>query len=353
MRKVAVVVPEASGGVKAVGDKLVDGLSREGFNVIRINIYGKKRISRVFQDLSNVKSLRFFDAVIYMGSIPYPSSWFIKSSTKVLVFLHGFIVHEIISELCDPHIPLGIKIKSLYLLQSWNFNKLLGHADLYVCHSLTTCEMNGIYNRFILLPQFIFPEEVDQYIEYRKNMGIINKTTKILAYVPSRGRSPRLLSQTDLLKLVYCVSKRIGNRIVELLIIDPNAEKPTHSYWNNLIVHTVPYLPRREFIKLMLKSDLYIDTSIDEELKVSSIEAALLGVPIAKLTHPKFVDRQDYKDEFIWASTPKSFIDVLVDYIINKDHLKPYYAKKVLEFLILRRNWNIVSQPLLDFLRKY
>jgi hypothetical protein len=103
----------------------------------------------------------------------------------------------------------------------------------------------------------------------------------------------------------------------------------------------------------MLKSDLYIDTSIDEELKVSSIEAALLGVPIAKLTHPKFVDRQDYKDEFIWASTPKSFIDVLVDYTINKDHLKPYYAKKVLEFLTLRRNWNTVSRPLLDFLRKY
>jgi hypothetical protein len=353
MRKIAVVVPEALGGVKTIGDKLVDGLLREGFDVIRINIHGKKRISRVFQDLSNVENLRYFDVVIYTGSIPYPSSWFIKSSTKVLVFLHGFVVHEIISVLRDPRTPLGTKIKSLYLLQSWNFNKLLGHIDLYICHSLTTCEMNEIYDRFILLPQFIFPEEVDHYAEFRKNKESIDKATKILAYVPSRGCSPRLLSQTDLLKLVYCVGKKIRNKIVELFIVDPSAGKPTHNYWNNLIVHIIPYLPRSEFIKLMLKSDLYIDTSIDEELRMSSIEVALLGVPIAKLTHPKFVDRQDYKDAFIWASTPKSFIDVLVDYIINKDHLKPYYAKKVLEFLISRRNWKTISQPLLDFLRKY
>jgi hypothetical protein len=76
----------------------------------------------------------------------------------------------------------------------------------------------------------------------------------------------------------------------------------------------------------------------------------LLGTPIAKLTHPKYVERQDYNDEVLWASSPQKFIDMLSDYIQHLDYWKPYYTKKLRSFLITYRNWDYVKVPLLKYI---
>jgi hypothetical protein len=52
---------------------------------------------------------------------------------------------------------------------------------------------------------------------------------------------------------------------------------------------------------------LYIERCIDEELGNGSIDAGIVGTPVAKLTHPLFVERQDYKDGVLWASLPREF----------------------------------------------
>jgi hypothetical protein len=106
MRKIAVIIPESSGGVKVITNKLITGLSREGFRITRIDLRGKNRITRIFKDLKNIKILHNFNAVIYMGSIAYPSSWFIRGLTKVLVFLHGFVAQEIISGLNELYMSI-------------------------------------------------------------------------------------------------------------------------------------------------------------------------------------------------------------------------------------------------------
>jgi len=62
------------------------------------------------------------------------------------------------------------------------------------------------------------------------------------------------------------------------------------------------------------------------------------------------VARQDYGDEAIWSSSPRGLIDVLADYIVDIEYWKPYYAKKLRSFLAMRRNWDSVKEPLVDFL---
>jgi hypothetical protein len=78
--------------------------------------------------------------------------------------------------------------------------------------------------------------------------------------------------------------------------------------------------------------------------------AVLLGTPIAKLTHPKYVERQDYKDEVLWVSLPQNFVDELNNHIQHIDYWEPYYAKKLHNFLITRKNQNYVKTPLLKYI---
>ena len=350
MRRVAVVAPQSLGGVKTITNKLIMGLVKEGLLVTRIDLHGESRVLRLFRDLKNIKLLRNFDTVMYMGSMPYPSHWLVQEVRTVL-FIHGYVLHEIIGILNDPYTSLRRKIKSFYLIIPWNFNRLLGGIDLYVCHSITTCEENNIRGRFVVLPQFIFPEEVGFYTRYQELERIgDNRDTRITiaAYVSS---SPKLLTLHALLRIIMSLSKKIGNREVELIIVDSRIKGSVVERWNNLIVHRVGSMPRSDFLKLLASADLYMEGCIDEELRIASIEAGLLGTPVAKLTHPKFVTRQDYCDEVIWSSSPGGLVDALADYIANVEYWKPYYAKKLRNFLVTRRNWDSVKEPLVNFLK--
>jgi len=94
MRKIAIVTPESSGGVKYMVEKLVKGLRREGFLVERLPLRGNVFMQTI-NDLINASLLRGYDAIIYTGSIPRVSSLIARSRAKALLFVFGFVLHEI------------------------------------------------------------------------------------------------------------------------------------------------------------------------------------------------------------------------------------------------------------------
>jgi hypothetical protein len=210
--------------------------------------------------------------------------------------------------------------------------------------------MNEINENFIILPQFIFQEEVDNYNKlYKfltKDSDLSYNEVKILAYTSS---APRLLQPYHIIRLIKGVSKKLSNRRVQLLIIDPRVEEEQKEF-DNLKIKFIKPIARYKFLQLLAQADLYLESCIDEELRLTSIEAALLGTPIAKLTYPEYVKRQDYKDEVLWASSLQKFVDTLGDYMWYLDYWKPYYAKRLRNFLITRRDWDSVKIPLVKYI---
>jgi hypothetical protein len=302
-------------------------------------------------DVVNLKRLRGFDAVIYMGSIPWPSHIFISDDALVALFVHGFVRQELVDAI--KRRGLGVKMWATFLLSLWNISRSIDKIDFFICHSYTCCEANEIRERFVLLPQFVFPEEVELYSELKKDFEENSRTSrerfKVVTYT-SFATSPRLLTQPHVLTLMREVSKRVKKE-VELVMIDPRTRE-REERWENLVVRYVKYLRREDFLRLLAQSDLYIERCIDEELGLASIEAALLGTPIAKLTHPNFVDRQDYREEVIWSSSFKGLAEAIADYLNNIYHQKPLYSKKLRDFLISRRSWDHVKKPLIDSIRR-
>ena len=351
VRRIAIVSPESSGGARHTVEKLIKGLRREGFFVEQLSLRGNV-LMQTINDLVNASLLREYDAIIYTGSIPRASSLVARSRAKVLLFVHGFVLHEIAGAL-RTSTSLREMAGSLYLAFSWNIGRALKVVDLYICHSITLCEENGLKKDFVLLPQYIFPEELEKYIEFEeapKSDKGNRPGVRVVTY-SSFAISPRLLPIYHIVALLRSTSRMVGSRSVELTVIDPRLNERREERWGNLIVRYVKFLPRREFLKLLASADLYVERCIDEELRMSSIEAGLLGIPVAKLTHPKFVARQDYGDEVLWSSSPRELVDVLADYIANVEYWKPYYAKKLRNFLATRRSWDSVKKPLVDFLK--
>jgi len=348
-RSVAIVVPgKATGGVKQVTVKLIKGLKLEGFHVKTIVLRGNT-LPLIISDLKNVKTLREYDAVIYIGSIPWPSHALIHNYTKTILFVHGFVKYEQLNTIKRE--KLRAKVGAVLQLGLWDFFRGTNKIDLYICHSLTSCEANKIHRNFILLPQFVFPEDVKFYSRYRREvLRLDNDKVKVVTYT-SFAISPRLLTQHDVIRLMRRVSRRARNKDIELVLIDPKNEKNITKRWDNLVVRFTGFMPRNNFLRLLAEADLYLEICIDEELGLASIDSALVGTPIAKLTHSKFVERQDYEDEIIWSSSPTRLINILVDYVNNKDYWRSYYAKRLHEFLIKRRNWNYIKVPLISFIR--
>jgi hypothetical protein len=81
---------------------------------------------------------------------------------------------------------------------------------------ITACETNRIHDGFILLPQFVFPEEVQKRNDDNIQRG---PNPQVVAYT-SFANPPRLLKKETLLSLMRGVSKRLNRRIT-LVIVNP------------------------------------------------------------------------------------------------------------------------------------
>ena len=342
MGSIALVASKSSGGVTYAVERLWEGLKRENVPVDKVVVSGSPTLFH----LKHFTQLQRYSGIIITGSIPPPTHLFIRSDIKVALFVHGFVYHEL-----NNAIVYGRsreKLGATYSLLLYETARKRNRIDIYICHSITACEANRIFNDFILLPQSVFPEELQKHNEnsiQRKN------NPQVVAY-SSFANTPRLLKEEILLTLIKAVSKRL-NRQITLVLVNPREKKPKVERWGNLVVHRLPVLPRERFLKLVALSDLYVETCIDEELRFGSIEAGIVGTPVAKLTHPLFVERQDYKDEVLWALSSREFIDLVTEYLRDVEDKKPTYSRKFREFLLNKRSWDKVKLPLIRLLRSW
>jgi len=139
---------------------------------------------------------------------------------------------------------------------------------------------------------------------------------------------------------------------IELLIIDPRRGNKTIKLTENLTARYLKPLPKEMFYEYAMNADLFIELCIDEELRNTTIEVALLETPVAKLTHPRFVGRQDYsEDVLLQGYSFKNLVDILVEYLSNIERYKPYYTKKLKNFILKHRAWDAVKNPLIKHIK--
>jgi len=106
---------------------------------------------------------------------------------------------------------------------------------------------------------------------------------QVVAYT-SFANPSRLLKEETLLSLMRGVSKR-PNRQINLVIVNPVSERAENrKVEQSCVAYWLPFLPGERFLKLIASSDLYIERCIDEELGLCSIDAGMVGTPVAKLT---------------------------------------------------------------------
>ncbi|MEM0457424.1 MAG: hypothetical protein QXI01_06885, partial [Nitrososphaerota archaeon] len=282
--KIRVVIPPwTKGGLKTIVKHVIKGLLKEGYVVEGIQI-NESKLMKVFSTDIKVayrcQSSNKPDAVLYFGSIPLPGHVIYRySSVPVILFIHGYTRHQLIATLKSSQL-LRTRIGVIPLLFESDFSRIFKTVDFYIAHSETVHEMCQIpISRRIVLPQFMFQEEVEELHELgskmRSKSANFDKEVKILAYA-SHAISPRLLSTRDLIALGRLCSRQARKRI-KLLIIDPNLKPLQTSF-----IEIVRFLPRNEFLKQLATSALYIERSIDEELGYGSLEALALGTPVAK-----------------------------------------------------------------------
>jgi hypothetical protein len=341
MDSIALIAPKGKGGVAYAVERLWEGLRREKLPVSKVVISGSPTLFH----LRHLPQLQNHDTIIIIGSIPPPSHLFIRSETKIILFVHGFIYHELGNAIAYGR--FREKLGAAYSLLLFEMARKADRIDAYICRSVTACEANRIYDGFILLPQFVFPEVVEKKNEEDNIQRGPNP--QVVAYT-SFANSPRLLKEETLLSLMKEISKRL-NRRINLVIINPAEREPKTEKRGNLVVYRLPFLPRDRFLRLIASSDLYIERCIDEELGNGSIDAGIVGTPVAKLTHPLFVERQDYKDEVLWVSSPREFVELVLEYLRGIEDKRPVFSRRFREFLLSRRSWDKVKTPLIRLLR--
>ena len=355
---IAIVVPgKSSGGVKQTINKIIRGLSLEGFCVKRLESRAKTILNATMFDIKNISILRELDAVIYMGSIPLPSHVFISNHVKTILFVHGFMKHELLNTIlrCDKQCDLKTKAGAIYLLTLWGIFRKIDKIDLYICRSLTSCEVNAIKKDYIILPEFVFEEEIKSFKEFVKKYCSMHtdehggKRLRVLTYT-SYANSPRLLEPHHVEHLMKIVSRQI-DKVIELIVVDPRRESNIYKLSNNLVVEYRKPLPKKRFYELAMHSDLFIELNIDEELRNSTIEVGLLETPIAKLTHPVFKERIDYpEDALIHGYSFNDLAQRIIQYLKNREYYRTIYSRKFKDFVAKYRTWHNVKKPLINFL---
>jgi len=214
---VAIVTFKTSGGVNTIFRNLLLSLYRDGFR-IRIYRLDKMLPLSLIRDIANISSMKECDTVIYMGSIPKPSALFLgKLNITKLLFIHGFIYHELFRKLLSPLKEGSLKnlLKTLVSLSMYEVTRILNSIDYYVCHSITACNMTGIPpNKHVILPQFLIDEDLSFYESLRSHYSK-RDTIRIVTY-GSYAPSPRLLTSRHMIALGRFLKKIITKNLKSL-----------------------------------------------------------------------------------------------------------------------------------------
>ena len=346
-KKIAIVISAANLGVRTVLFQLYKGLRSENYCVKLLQLQPPLPYS-VYGDLKNIKRLDDYDTVLYMGSIAWPSHMFISEAKKAL-FIHGFIDIELTNLIRYGSLRVKLGASPL-LVYRRIFNSKLNMLDFFICHSLTSREINKVAGACIIIPQFIVEEDIQFYDAFSR-LYKKHDIVRILTYT-SLARSPRLLSGESLMGLAKRLN-RLVKRKFEFYIIDP-INSVESSQANSLgYVKVLGRLPRLQYLELLASSNLYIESGLDEEIRYGSLEAGLLGTPIAKITFPRFISRQDYNEENLLSATSiERLTEEIAEYINNIEHYEPHYKKNIRDFILSKRVWRKVKKSLIEELER-
>jgi hypothetical protein len=215
-------------------------------------------------------------------------------------------------------------------------------ADMWICHTLTACEEIGVADRgnYVLLKQFVLPHEValyDRVYHWLKEERGEKREVRIFAYL-SYADLPGL-KLWSLLKIFNRVRRRVKRRVT-FVVEDPRIRTTKLGD----AIQITGRMPLPDFLRILGTSDLYIETSIDEELRLTALDAMLLRVPVAKILHPRFYGKQDYtEDEILIGTSVNKLVELIVEYVNNFDHYHEYFSRTVYEFMKRKRLWDVVK----------
>jgi len=350
-KSIIIMTPsKLTGGVKTIVTKLIRGLELEGFHTKPI-VYSPW--TEPVHSLKLLRQLHESSAVIYTSSIPVLGHLIHSKYTKTILFVHGYTKYQLLDSL--KYGKLLSKLGAIYLMGLWKISETARRLHRFMCLCETACEINGIRENYVLLPEFILPGEERCYErlskKLRKDSHENEDAVKILTYT-SFARSPRLLSGQHVEHLMKMISRQV-NKKVEVIIINPQLKTETLKPIGSITIRYIKPLPRIEFLRLLANSDLFIELNIDEELRDSTVEAALLGIPVAKLTHPLFKERCDYKeDDLIQAYSFRELANKISEYIQNIEFYYNTCSKALRDFILKFRTWNNVKRQLVEYLKE-
>lgn len=337
--KIAIVSPSGLGGVQVITRKLFKALKYEDFNV-DLFILGNGVLDTFVTDFKLVNCFKKYDTIVYTGSIARLSSVLVNEPRTAL-FIHGFIKEEYKKTFSHS----DIKTKAGALIEfTWlqSVNMSLFKPDFFICHSVSTSKANRLKNS-TLLPQFILSEEIALFEGIRRKSRENNQCPKILVY-RSYADSPRLISQSSLVWVAKQLAKTI-KRKTQFFIVDPTVKHEFIYQFGMIDLRIIPVMPRLVFLNFLASVDLYIETSIDEEIGLDSLEAGILKVPLAKITSPPHKVLQDYSDsEVLNASSIESLVNIITQYLSNLQEHKASYGERLESFVLKKRLWNSVKQ---------
>ncbi|MEM1741122.1 MAG: hypothetical protein QXV11_06650 [Desulfurococcaceae archaeon] len=290
----------------------------------------------------------YADAVLYLGSVPLPSHVLAKLCSKpVILYVNGYLHYEHVYRFKNAIKRLDIReILGSIWTEVWT-ELLFGigryFVDAYVFPCYATYEFSMISSNKVhrVIPLWLSEQEISHILEQSTSRRKEDDEILLVAYT-SNVYSPKILSSEHLVKLGYLVRNKTA-RNFEFLIIDPKSNQQK-AIDNILIVNR---LPRKKYLETLTRSILYVDAVIDDELRYSTLEAMLLGVPVAKITHPRYWDKLDFKYE-LFSTSIREFVERVAWYIDHAEELYPMYSSKVREYVLSKRRWNNVKNYFLE-----
>ena len=336
------------GGVRTWIAKVVMALRLEGFSVARYVLDdsllpGSTFFSMHISDLLRHLRLRGHGVLLYFGSLHYLGYLLDKlKGVPVMVSVSGHPVYEFPKAVTNAgtiHEKVGASLVWRYARLAYS----LDMADMWICHTLTACEEIGVADRgnYVLLKQFVLPHEValyDRVYHWLKEERGEKREVRIFAYL-SYADLPGL-KLWSLLRIFNRVRRRVKRRVT-FVVEDPRIKRTTKL---GDAVQITGRMPLLDFLRTLGTSDLYIETSIDEELRLTALDAMLLRVLVAKILHPRFYGRHDYtEDEILIGTSVDKLVGLIAEYINNFDHYNEHFSQAVYEFVKRKRLWDVVK----------
>jgi len=341
------------GGVRTWIAKVVTALRLEGFSVARYVLDdsllpGSRFFSMHISDLLRHLRLRGHGVLLYFGSLPYLGYLLDKlKGVPVMVSISGHQMYELPKAVTNA----GTMHEKVGALLVWRYAQLAYTLDIagsWICHTLTACEEIGVADRgnYVLLKQFVLPHEVafyDRVYHWLKGERGEKREVRIFAYL-SYADLPGL-KLWSLLKIFNRVRRRVRRRVT-LVVEDPRIKRTIKL---GDAIQIIGRMPLPDFLRILGTSDLYIETSIDEELRLTTLDAMLSRVPVAKILHPRFYGRQDYtEDEILIGTSVDKLVELIAEYINNFDNYHEHFSQAVYEFVKRKRLWDMVK---VDFVK--